>query len=180
MDETQFWQLIDEAREASGDDYERHADMLADKLALLSVKEIEEYQRIFEKLDQRVDHHFDLGEVADFIYGGFDDNGRGDFAAWLIGQGQTVYESVLDSPDNLADFVSIEGREDITAELLSYGAFYAYEKKTGDPYDLPSFHDPELKRRESVLKGASSKEKYDRHFKETFPKVWAKFKDLSQ
>jgi hypothetical protein len=128
MDITQFWQLIDRTRVASGGDNIKHAELLTDELAQLPEEEIVEYQHIFDTLVRRAERD-DILEVADFIYGGLGDDGWKDFRAWLVGQGQMVYENMLADPESLVDVVGTLERLNITAELLSYAARHAFEGK---------------------------------------------------
>ncbi len=179
MDITKFWQLIDETRIASNGDVNKQAALLVDKVASLSVEEIIEYERIFDKLERRVRNRHDLSDIADFIGGGLGDDGLLDFAGWLIGQGQVTYDKVLADPEALADIVSVEDHDHIVAESLLYAAYYAYEKKTGEEYwlnykILPDELPPVV---ESPIKGFSNVEEYYALFKEKYPKVWAKFRE---
>lgn len=177
MDFAQFWPLMDKTRIASGGDVNRQAKLLTEELVCLSVEEIVEYQRIFDRLDIRAERN-DLQDVADFIYGGLGDDGWKDFIAWLIGQGQFVYENALADPETLVDVVTIEGRLKITAELLSYAGQKAYRQKMGDDTFIPYEPiDEPVSIVESLLKSRTSLEEYDQRFQEKFPRAWAKFSD---
>jgi hypothetical protein len=178
MDMTQFWQLIDRTR---GGDIKKHAERLTEELAQFPEEEIVEYQRIFDTLVNRAER-YDIVEVADFIYGGLGDDGWKDFRAWLIGQGQAVYENMLADPESLVDVVGTLERLNITAELLSYAACRAFERKTGrenfyEYIGAPLLDDEPVSKVESLWKGVNTFEEYEQRFQEKYPRVWAKFSD---
>jgi Protein of unknown function (DUF4240) len=102
MDISQFWQLTEKSHTACGDDAQKQAEFLVEELVRLPVEEIVDYDPIFDKLDNRVDRN-DLSDIASIIYGGLGDSGWKDFRGWLIGEGQSTYESVLANPETLGD-----------------------------------------------------------------------------
>jgi hypothetical protein len=176
MDVTQFWQLIDQTKTTSKGDIDKQAALLQEAIAKLPLEEIIEYRRIFDKLLRRADRA-DITDVTEVITGGLGDSGWRDFRAWLIGQGQQVYENVLTDPETLADIVPLEDQPDITAEPLLYVGQIAYEEKTGTDQPIPRVFksDETLSRGEGLWKSVSSREEFNRRFKEKFPRVWAKF-----
>lgn len=172
MDTHQFWHLINQAKDESKGDIEKQAAILVDRLTSLSLEEILSYQRIFDQLNGNA-QQYDLLEVADLIYGGIGDSGWKDFKAWLIGQGKTVYDNVINDPEALVDLVSLENRENIAAESLIYVAQEAADRKTGTNFVLPP-SEYKLLTGENLWKDATVEE-HDRLVKERFPRVWAKF-----
>jgi hypothetical protein len=178
MDTIQFWQLIDSTRLASGGDVNKQEELLIEALAAMPEAEIFAYQRIFDKLDKRA-RRYDLFEVMNLIYGGISDSCREDARAWLIAQGQSVYENAIADPESLVDIISIEARHSIKAEPIVYAGHMALQKLTGFDDDYVSYNDPHdepIEMGENIWRGngISSKER-DRRLKEKFPRIWAKF-----
>jgi hypothetical protein len=183
MDMDQFWQLIDQTQQASGLDVEKQAALLTAALASMSLQEVVDYQHHFDRLHGHADLN-NLYEVAALISGGLGDSSWSDFRAWLIGRGQTIYENALADPETLVDVAPVEARWDadfeawdVTAELLLYSGYEAYQKITGDENAFPPrLTDNELvDSGENLWKGCKSAEEHDRRVKAKFPKAWEKF-----
>lgn len=173
MDIKQFWLLIDQTRNASDGDADKQAELLTKALVALPLEDIIEYQHIFDELDVRATGH-DLLQVVNLIYDALDDSVWRDFRAWLIGQGQTIYENAIANPETLADVVSIEGRYDIVAEPLIFAAEIACEIKADDEDAYVSYARPDD---ETIKDFSTSLAIAERKHpaKEKFPRAWAKF-----
>jgi len=128
MNVKEFWQLIEKTHTESGALPERQFDLLVQALVEMSERDIMNYHRIFETLMNRV-YTTDVWNAA-YIIRSYGDDSFSDFRGWLIAQGKTVFENVLCDPDNLADFVPVEARDQCYWESLSYTAHRAYEQKT--------------------------------------------------
>lgn len=171
MDADEFWQLIDKTLETGGGDVSKQADLLVEILVKRSVDEIFAYEKI---MDDLLDKAYDgaLWDAADIIGCGCSDDGFLDFRAWLISNGQEVYEKALVDPESLVDIIDVD--DDGKQGALIYVAMTAYEKKTGQ--DMPPknyttrFH-------YSQLSGSHWAEEIR---KERFPKLAAKFGDCEQ
>jgi Protein of unknown function (DUF4240) len=48
MDETEFWEIVDSAREAAGGDPEEHADLVVERLTRLDPESVVDFARHFE------------------------------------------------------------------------------------------------------------------------------------
>ncbi len=165
-----FWELIDRAREASGGDVSKQAELLVDALAQLSIIEILDFEIImYDMLDNAYDAA--LWDAADIIGCGCGDSGFWDFRAWLIAQGQDVYEKALANPESLVDLIDVS--ENAQEGALLYVVMTAYEKKTGNEISPDTF-----KHREPpVLKGTHWSEET---VNERFPILAAKFGDCER
>ncbi|WP_037906258.1 DUF4240 domain-containing protein [Actinacidiphila yeochonensis] len=132
MDETEFWQIVDETRAAADGDPEDHADALVDRLAELDDPEaVLDFARHFETRFHRA-HRWDVWAAADVMLGGADEEAFDFFRCWLIAQGRDVFEGALASPDDLADLVpAFDPETDGDAEDVGYAADEAYEQLTG-------------------------------------------------
>ncbi len=175
MDIKWFWELINKTRIASNGDTDKQAQLIIQTLEELQIENIIEYEHIFYALFNYCDR-YNLRDAASFI-GEFGDSGWKDFRAWLICQGQEVYESVIDDPDILGDIISVDDRYKILAESLLYVGQKAYVKKlNNESLVIPYIPDNKpVPKGESLWKNVSSQEDYDYAFMRKYPKVWAKF-----
>jgi hypothetical protein len=131
MDETEFWELVDDAREAAEGDPEEQADLLVDRLAQLDPDSVLDFARHFESRYNRA-YRWDLWGAAWLLLDGASDDAFDFFRCWLIGQGREVFEGALHDPDALADLLDDFDEEiDGDGEELGYAADEAYEQLTG-------------------------------------------------
>jgi hypothetical protein len=118
----------------------------------------------------------DLNDIANVIYEGLGDSGWINFIAWLIGQGQTIYEKVIVTPEILADIVSIEDRYNIVAEDILFVGSKAYYQKTGsDNFDPGVPEDELMPNEEGLWKSSVSVQEFLDRFNQKYPKIWTKF-----
>ncbi|WP_189129702.1 DUF4240 domain-containing protein [Wenjunlia tyrosinilytica] len=169
MDETEFWELIDSTREASGGDPEDHADVLVERLVALDPDAVQYFARHFEVRFNRA-YRWDLWGAATVLLGGASDDAFDFFRCWLIGQGREVFEGALHDPDALAELVpDFDEEEDGDAEDLGYAADEAYETLTGTPMPdlgLPAPDEPE---------GTVFDFEDERVLADRFPRLWERF-----
>ncbi|MGW5768054.1 DUF4240 domain-containing protein [Streptomyces longwoodensis] len=131
MDETQFWELVDTAREAAEGDPEEQADLLVSRLLDLDPDAVLDFARHFESRYHRA-YRWDLWGAAWVLLDGASDDAFDFFRCWLIGQGREVFEGALHDPDSLADLLDDFDEEiDGDGEELGYAADEAYEQLTG-------------------------------------------------
>jgi uncharacterized protein DUF4240 len=150
LDSTEFWELIDKTRQASGGDHDKHAELLVAELAKRPEAEILDYQSI---LDDLMDDAYiaELWDLATVINMACSDDDFMDFRAWLIGRGKDVFDRVVADPESLIDLVELH--DQTTAEELLYVAMGAYELKSGKTGDtMPR------RRRSPELKGKLAKD----------------------
>ncbi|MEY9489083.1 hypothetical protein RKD26_004877 [Streptomyces calvus] len=131
MDETEFWELMDAAREDAEGDPEEQADLLVERLVRLDPEAVLDFARHFEARYHRA-YRWDLWGAAWLLLGGASDDAFDYFRCWLIGQGREVFEGALHDPDALADLLEDFDEElDGDGEDLGYAADEAYEQLTG-------------------------------------------------
>lgn len=131
MDETEFWELIDGTREATGSDPDDQADALVERLLGLDPESVLDFSRHFEARYNRA-YRWDLWGAAWVLLDGASDDAFDFFRCWLIGQGREVFEGALHSPDDLAGLLDdFDPAVDGDAEELGYAADEAYEQLTG-------------------------------------------------
>ena len=133
MDETDFWQLIDDTREGAQGDPVEQADLLVERLVERTPDEVIDFARLFEARLARA-WRWDVWGAADLLLGGADEAAFDYFSCWLVGQGREVFEGALTDPDELADLVpDFDEEDDGDSEELGDAATQAHEQLTGLP-----------------------------------------------
>jgi hypothetical protein len=125
---TEFWGILDKAREDAGG-WEEMLDPLVAKLASLKESEIFLWENIFQEY-QSLSCKRKLWAAAFVINGGCSDDGFDYFRGWLTAQGRDVFLDALSDPDSLSDLDCGEG--DAEYEDILGAALKAYFKKKGD------------------------------------------------
>ncbi|CAN3980285.1 DUF4240 domain-containing protein [Kitasatospora purpeofusca] len=171
MDETDFWQIIDDTREDAEGDPDEQADRLVERLVELTPDDVIDFARLFEARFQRAYRH-DLWGAAYLLLGGASEDSFDFFRCWLIGQGRDVFEGGLHEPDDLADLLpGFDEEEDGEAEDLGYAADEAYEQLTALPL-------PEVGGRQpSQPFGAAFDFDDPEVMAKRFPKLWERYGD---
>jgi hypothetical protein len=142
VDESQFWAIIEAARNEAHGDVEYQATLVVAKLTALPVEEICAFQHVLDSvMDRAYDH--DLWGAAYLLNGGCSDDGFDYFRGWLIAQGRAVYEDALREPQSLRHVTG----PGVSCEDFLYVALDAYEAKTGQQMPLRQRTAPELKGR---------------------------------
>jgi hypothetical protein len=171
MDETEFWELVDDAREAAEGDPEEQADLLVERLSQLDPDSVLDFARHFESRYNRA-YRWDLWGAAWVLLDGASDDAFDFFRCWLIGQGRHVFEGAVHDPDSLAELLDEFDEEiDGDGEELGYAADEAYEQLTGvvapDLAIPPAPAEPE---------GTSLDFENERLLAERYPRLWERFK----
>ncbi|MFE1247960.1 DUF4240 domain-containing protein [Streptomyces sp. NPDC058741] len=171
MDETEFWELVDDAREAAEGDPEEQADLLVDRLAQLDPDSVLDFARHFESRYNRA-YRWDLWGAARVLLDGASDDAFDFFRCWLIGQGREVFEGALHDPDALADLLGdFDEETDGDGEELGYAADEAYEQLTG--LVAP---DLELPPAPAEPDGTPLDFENGRLLAERYPRLWERFR----
>jgi hypothetical protein len=127
IDESLFWELIDSSRrlcESIGE----QLDCLTSFLKKFKANEIRKFQKIlYQRL--RESFRWDLWALAYIAQNGCSDDAFEDFRAWLILQGQEVYELALNDIHEVMHKIPT-GSGTQAEGLLSIAAI-AYESRTG-------------------------------------------------
>jgi Protein of unknown function (DUF4240) len=131
MDETEFWEIIDTARDAANGDPEEQADLVIEKLTQLDPNTVLDFARHFESRMNRA-YQWDLWGAADLLLGEVDEDAFDSFRCWLISCGRHIYEGAIHQADDLALLLKeFDEALDGFAEDLGYAADEAYEQLTG-------------------------------------------------
>ncbi|GAA1424567.1 DUF4240 domain-containing protein [Streptomyces thermospinosisporus] len=172
MDEAQFWELIDAAREDAGGDPEEQADLLVERLVQLDPESVLDFARHFESRYHRA-YTWDLWGAAWVLLDGASDDAFDFFRCWLIGQGREVFEGALhNDPDELAELLDDFDEEiDGDGEELGYAADEAYEQLTGTVAP-----DLELPPAPGEPAGTPIDFEDDAALAERYPRLWSRFR----
>jgi hypothetical protein len=131
MDETEFWEIIDTARDAADGDPEEQADLVIEKLTQRDPNTVLDFARHFESRMNRA-YQWDLWGAADLLLGEVDEDAFDSFRCWLISRGRHTYEGAIHQADDLAPLLKeFDENLDGFAEDLGYAADEAYEQLTG-------------------------------------------------
>jgi len=134
------WNLIGRARLSTHDP--RDAEAVARETVSLLVtyppEEIAAHAQPFWDL-MAISYRHDLWGAAYLINGGASDDGFEYFRGWLIAQGRTTFDTVLDDVDSLADLPDVmssaQTGEELECESILSAVWNAYRRATGA--DLP-------------------------------------------
>ncbi|GAA0394295.1 DUF4240 domain-containing protein [Streptomyces luteireticuli] len=171
MDETEFWEIVDETRAAAGGDVEDQADLLVERLMRLDPDRVLDFARHFEVRYNRA-YLWDLWGAASVILGGASDDAFDYFRCWLIGQGREVFEGALHDPDRLATLLDDFDEEvDGDGEDLGFAADEAYEQLTG-----ARMPDLALPPAPAEPQGTSFDPEDDAVLEDRFPALWERFR----
>jgi hypothetical protein len=157
-----FWRVVARARADAGEDAALVAGRVMELLVQESIDTIVDFDRTLYQVLARASTGGLWAASAIINYGASDD-GFERFRAWLVTQGESVFDLALDDPDSLVDVVDVDGTAE--CEEMLYVAQYAYERRTGrempDPQRKYALNDVALFS-EDQLSGVC-------------PRLWAKF-----
>lgn len=132
MDINKFWEIIEQTHKSDAEPEEA----LRQILEQLSPEEILSFRTHFIDCMDRA-FHWDIWAAAYIISGSADGDTFMDFRSGLISLGHTVFEAVLQNPENILTYVIPEELEDCFFEEFQYVAADLYEAKTGQ--DAPHY-----------------------------------------
>ncbi|MFI9771899.1 DUF4240 domain-containing protein [Streptomyces sp. NPDC052415] len=137
MDHDRFWHLIDEARHQAtdptdADEVAAHASALLTRLQPPKILQAE--QILWDMM--AASYLAPLWAAAYQINGGCSDDGFDYFRGWLIAQGRTTFEQVINDPDSLADLPAVQqaaadGGWALEGEPILTIVWNAYQSATG-------------------------------------------------
>lgn len=127
MDITVFWEVISTPDEAHEID---QIETVINRLARFKPTAIKAFDGILHEQNRRA-FRSDLWALAYLLQGGCSDDAFEAFRSWLILQGRTMFESVLEDPDNF-DVSQFGGNIDGYIALQDI-PLSAYQMRTGKP-----------------------------------------------
>jgi Protein of unknown function (DUF4240) len=99
--DSEFWGLVEETRQAAGNDTGRQSELLKDRLTRLSPDSILAFARTREQLDRQL-YTWRMWGAATTIEDGCSEDCFRDFRGYVISLGRGPYERALADPDSLA------------------------------------------------------------------------------
>ena len=171
MDIEKFWAVIQYAHQASKGNLDKQVKLMIETLTDLSADEIQEFDRILWTMMARV-YRADLWEAVLLVACICSDDNFHEFQGWLIAQGRTNFEKVLENPEYLADLVDKEHRFDIFDGRVTAIGEDAYELKTNQ--EIPESGYPEA----IILVGGPLKT--EEQIRQKFPYVIAKLGECDE
>ena len=126
-----FWGLIERAK-TNSEDVESQIELLTEYLSQRSIDDIFEFKRIID-LQYANSYSYDLWGAAHLMNDGSTEAGFENFRGWLIAKGRSVFQNVLENPDNLAKYIREDDYNfgDYEAGDMKLVAEKAFELKTG-------------------------------------------------
>jgi Protein of unknown function (DUF4240) len=129
-----FWRFIARARSDAGDDAAEIAGRVMELLVQESIDTIVDFDRALYRVLARA-HTRGLWAAYAIINYGASDSGFEHFKAWLVAQGESVFDTALEDPDSLVTTMDVDGTAE--CEEMLYVAQYAYERRTGREIPIP-------------------------------------------
>jgi hypothetical protein len=102
VDESQFWELVQRAHDAAGNDMDQKCEVLKAEIGKLSKNEANDFAILFDGMMDRA-YSYKLWGAAYVIHGGCGDDTFIDFRSSLISRGRSCFERAVADPDSLAD-----------------------------------------------------------------------------
>jgi len=125
MNVDDFWNFVEQAKQAAGSDTEARPEALHKVLSSLTAEGLQSFQNHYDQLIA-IAYRWDLWAAAYIINGGCSDDGFRYFRDWLISEGRATFESALKDPDSLADLPHVDPAD---LELFGYVALDLHKQK---------------------------------------------------
>lgn len=175
LDKKEFWELIEGSKEFDQDEW------LTEQLAQRGLEEVLDFEFLFQEL-MNASYQSRLWGAAFVLMGGCSDDSFDYFRGWLIGQGEKIFNKVMENQEYLAEYINennldAEGMPQ-NEELLSVGLDAYTLIKTGDIEWDDDIHNEVLDALEK--KGLPSETDIEFDWEEDdleslFPVLWRRF-----
>lgn len=139
MPEQRFWQIINETRKKSNNQYQIQCQLLTEYLFNLSEEEIIQFDRTFSLLIAK-SYNFKLWEPVYSLNGGCSDDAFEHFRSWLLSQGRNKFYWTIKYP-RLLFLIGVKELIE-NYEGIAYCAYNAYSEKTSK--EIPQNKDIEF------------------------------------
>jgi Protein of unknown function (DUF4240) len=139
----EFWQVIADARRVAGRDDDAFVAHLTRQLQDLPLPAVASFDGVQDDLLDEA-YRSNLWAAAYVINGGCSDDGFLYFRAWLVAQGQQVFENALTDPASLEQAIVLEPGWDAEFEDFLYVAREVYESRAGVKLPLREKPFPQL------------------------------------
>lgn len=173
VDKKEFWGLIEESK-----GFDVQAEWLTEVLSQKELEEVLEFEFMFQGLINE-SYQSRLWGAAFVLMGGCSDDTFDYFRGWLIGQGEEIYNKVINDPEYLAEYISEDNLDEEgfpqNEELLSVGLDAYTLIKTGDIEWDDDIHDEMLEELEKMGLQTEKDIEFDWEeddLEELFPVLW--------
>lgn len=128
MNQTDFWQIIDLAREQGGDNEKLYVSAVKKQLITLSLDDIRTFGKLYvilhnlagkDQIAENLLNHFEFVSDDGFVY----------FCAWLISRGKSVFFDVIHHPEHIGVYINKKEEFAPMMETLNYVANDALHEK---------------------------------------------------
>lgn len=127
MSKDDFWNLVDEVKNACGQNQDKYLDMLKARLKERGPDHAQDFHDIVHAYE-KLAYKYGLWSASELMGRSMDDSFI-DFRAWLISQGKEAYFSALKDPDTMADLDPGDG---YWFESFTYAGDSVLEELTGE------------------------------------------------
>lgn len=172
MNESLFWQLIDEARKAPNSNFETQCVTLTELLLSYSPEEIVIFENILrDKIEEA--SNFKIMAATFVVCSYISDDTYEDFRAWLVGQGHDNFYKAIKDPNYICDFLKPAQTDDLGGEYMLFVAINAYLEKTNTD-DEEAFYELIDHPDEKIIKQEwpENKDQYRKLFPRLFDTFW--------
>lgn len=179
VNKKEFWSLIEESKSK-----EEQAEWLIEALSKKDLNEIVDFELHFQGL-MNESYQSRLWAAGYILMGGCSDDTFDYFRGWLIGQGEEIYQIVMENHEFLANYINDENLDEEgypqNEDLINVGQDAYTLLKTGDiEWDDESYDELLEKLEQKGLKPANEIEfDWDEEdsdgLEAMFPKIWARF-----
>jgi Protein of unknown function (DUF4240) len=164
MDENTFWEIIEKSYRMAKGDYKQQQIALHKLLSKKTPQEIIIFENRFCQLREKANTWRLWGAVY-LVNGGCSDDSFHYCKAWLIAQGRTIYNMVVNDPNTIVNIN--KNSRDEEWEGIEYIATQVFEEMTNE--EIPS---------EYIEKHEPSGVEWDEvgnDLEKMFPELWAKY-----
>jgi hypothetical protein len=132
MNQTEFWALIGQSKQAAGIDTPKQTEWLIAALGKLSLEEILAFEwEMIGQMDRAYASH--LWAAAHIVLGGCSDDWFDYFRGWLVAQGEATFERAMAGPESLSEpfkaYLAVD--DEPVSEGMLYISRKAYQAQTG-------------------------------------------------
>jgi len=174
MEDTAFWKLIDQTRQAAGGDVQLQTELLSEALAKLPDDQIYGYEARFRTHMKRA-NHYNVIAASKLLEGYVSDDVFIYFRAFLIASGWQILEAAITETDSLAGLELADGED------MLYVADKAFLRKHGDNPDqrLPRDTAPVELNYDLCFDTPEGDEWQEWELSARFPKLWQRYQQLN-
>jgi hypothetical protein len=136
VDESTFWEIVEEARRDADGDPELMGEVLASRFSDAEDETLHGFQTRLVEASNRL-YTWRHGAAAEMVCGFVSDDVFTDWRSWVITLGRDTYERVVRDPDNLADVEDLSGGCEGLSEFFGAAVAGIWFDRHGYETDFP-------------------------------------------